>query len=109
MIKKTITSGLLAILAATSAAPAFAADPAVPSAASNRGYTTAETTIGTLLDDPEAKAIIDKHMPGFSGNPQVEMAKGMTFQQIQQFVPDQISADAIAKIDTDLAKLPPKK
>jgi hypothetical protein len=91
--------------AAASASPAIADGPAA-AAPAGRGYSTAKTSIGTLLADPDAKVIIDKHMPGFSTSPQIEMAKGMTFQQIQQFAPDRISAEAIARIDADLAKLP---
>lgn len=81
--------------------PALAAEPTP--------YNTADTPIGTLLDDPAAKAVLDKHMPGFSGNPQVAMARSMTFKQVQSMAPDQIPADALAKIDADLAKLPVKK
>jgi hypothetical protein len=91
---------------AATTAPAFAADPA-PAAAAH--YSASNTDIGTLLDDPAAKAVLDKHMPGFSTNPQIDMARAMTLAQIQSFAPDQISADTIAKIDADLAKLPAKK
>jgi hypothetical protein len=43
---------------------------------------TLDTTFGTLLDDPRAKAVIDKHLPGVSTNPMVAMAKGMTINMI---------------------------
>lgn len=99
-MRTVLAAGLLG-LSAIVAVPAIAADAAP--------YTTAETPIGTLLDDPAAKAVIDKHIPGFSGNPQVAMARAMTFQQIQSLAPDQISAESITKIDADLAKLPVKK
>ena len=88
------------IATATLSAPVLAADAKVMS--------TTETTIGDLLANPDSKAIVDKYMPGFSGNPQVEMAKGMTFKQIQQFAPDQIKDELLAKIDADLTKLPAK-
>ena len=88
------------IATATLSAPVLAADAKVMS--------TADTTIGDLLANPDSKAIVDKYMPGFSGNPQIEMAKGMTFKQIQQFAPDQIKDELLAKIDADLTKLPAK-
>src|SRR6185369_12808221 len=47
------------VLAVEAKAPAAA--PA-PDAAKARHYTTADTEIGTLLDDPEAKAIIAKNI-----------------------------------------------
>ena len=88
------------IATSTLSAPVLAADAKVMS--------TAETTIGDLLANPDSKAIVDKYMPGFSGNPQIEMAKGTTFKQIQQFAPDQIKDELLAKIDADLTKLPAK-
>lgn len=97
-MRKFLIAGMLATAAIS--APAFAADA---------GYTTADTSIGTLLDDAAAKAIVDKYMPGFSGNPQIDMARGMTLKQIQQFAPDQIKDEILAKIDADLSKLPVKK
>ncbi|MCW1402674.1 hypothetical protein OKA06_10140 [Novosphingobium sp. MW5] len=93
MLRKVLLAGLLAV----SSAPAMAAP-----------YTTADTTIGTLVDDAAAKAVLEKHMPGFSANPQLEMAKGMTLKQIQGFAPDMIKDEVLAKIDADLAKLPAK-
>lgn len=43
---------------------------------------TLDTTLGTLLNDPNAKAILEKYLPGISKNPMVEMAKGMTLNMI---------------------------
>jgi len=43
---------------------------------------TLDTTLGTILDDPRAKAVLDKHLPGVSSNPLVGMAKGMTLNMI---------------------------
>jgi para-nitrobenzyl esterase len=103
-----LRNALVACLLATAAvsAPAHAAAPA-PAAATH--YTAAVTEIGTLLDDPASKAVLDKNLPGFSSTPQIDMARGMTLAQVQQFAPDQITDAALAKIDADLAKLPPKK
>lgn len=95
-----------AALAATAltAAPALAAD-----AAAKPAYSTAETSIGDLVANPETKAIFDKYLPGVSGNDQFEMAKAMTLRQVQSYAPDQFTDEALAKIDADLAKLPAKK
>ena len=43
---------------------------------------TLDTKFGTILDDPRAKAVLDKHLPGVSSNPLVGMAKGMTLNMI---------------------------
>lgn len=84
---------------------AQAAAPATPAASH---YTTADTDIGTLLDDPASKAVLDKDIPGFSGNPQVAMARSMTLQQVQQYDPASLPDELLAKVDADLAKLPAK-
>jgi hypothetical protein len=43
---------------------------------------TLETTFGALLDDPRAKAVLDKHLPGVSSNPMVAMVRGMTLNML---------------------------
>jgi len=99
MLRITLASLALAV----TAVPAFAAD--APAAASN---STADSTIGDLIDNPATKAILDKYFPGMSTNPQIDMARGMTLKQIQQFQPDSITDEKLALVDADLAKLPPK-
>ncbi len=43
---------------------------------------TLDTKFGTLLENPQAKAIVDKYLPGVSTNPMVAMVKGMTLKSI---------------------------
>ena len=43
---------------------------------------TLDTPLGTLLDDPQAKAVIDQYIPGASSNPLIGMAKGMSLRTI---------------------------
>ncbi len=43
---------------------------------------TLDTTLGALLDDPQARAVIDQYLPGASSNPMVAMAKGMSLRMI---------------------------
>ena len=43
---------------------------------------TLDTTLGTLLDDPQAKAVLDSYLPGISSNPLAAMAKGMSLKMI---------------------------
>lgn len=95
-------------LAMAQAKPAAAAPAAAPAAAATP-YTTAETPIGTLLDDPAAKAILVKHVPGLVGNAQIDMARSMTLKAIQGYAGDALSDAKLADIDYDLAKLAAKK
>jgi len=46
---------------------------------------TLDTTLGTLLDDPQAKAVIDQYIPGASSNPLIAMAKGMSLKMVLSF------------------------
>jgi len=43
---------------------------------------TLDTPIGTLLDNPQAKAIVEQYVPGASTNPMVAMVKGMTINMV---------------------------
>lgn len=70
--------------------------------------TTTDTDIGALIDSPQAKAVLDKYLPGFTANDQIQMARSMTLRAIQQYSPDTITDDKLAKIDADLAALDKK-
>lgn len=104
----------LMAVAALLAAPATMANaqiakaPGVPVAASAGHYTTGSTEIGTLLDDPAAKAVIEKHIPGMTTNEQIDMARGMTLKDVQQYSPDAVTDKVLAAIDADFAKMPAK-
>jgi para-nitrobenzyl esterase len=92
--------------AAPAAPAASSAAPAVSSSATAHAkYSTNETEIGTLLDDPIAKAIIEKNIPGFTTNDQVDMARAMTLKQVQQYAPDDVTDAVLAKIDAEFAAL----
>jgi hypothetical protein len=99
------------IIAAALAAslPLTSAMAQAPAAASHAVYSTDNTDIGTLLDDPIAHAIVDKHLPGVLSGDQIDMARSLTLKAIQQYAPDKISDKALADIDADFVKLPPKK
>lgn len=94
----------IALLSLTTAAYAESPAPSTPPA-----YSTAETDIGTLLDDAATRAILDKHIPEFTANEQVEMARPMTLRAIQQFAADMLTDAKLAAIDAELAALPAKK
>ena len=95
MMKQLI---LAATVLAMAPLPAFA----------QTAYSSSTTEIGTLLDDPAAKAILERHVPGMTTNDQVDMARSMTLKDIQQYSPDQITDKVLTEIDADLAKLKAK-
>lgn len=104
MLRNTLIVALVAMSPAAVAAQSTS-QPAAEQAKPAAKLSTADTSIGDLIDNPASKAVVDKHMPGFSSNPQVEMARGMTLRAIQPMVPDQIKAETLDKIDEELAKL----
>ena len=86
---------------------ALAQTPSTAAAAQH--YSTSDTDIGTLLDDPAAHAIVDKYLPGVLSGDQIDMARSMTLKAIQPYAADRISDKALADIDLEFAKLPVKK
>lgn len=85
-----------------------AAEP-VTASASTAAFSTSTSSIGSLLDNPATKAILTKYLPDLVSNPQIEMARGMTLKQIQSYASDTVTDEVLAKIDTDLAKVPAPK
>lgn len=68
-------------------------------------YSISDTDIGTLLDDPSSRAIIDKHIPGFSARDQIDQARSFTLTFVQGF-PQAAITDAMLKdIQADFDKL----
>jgi para-nitrobenzyl esterase len=101
---------LAAVLALTLGSPAaFAQAPQAAPAAGAEHYSTSATPIGTLLDDPAAKAVLTKYIPDTVNNPQIDMARSMTLKDTQQYAPDSMTDAVLAKIDAELALLPAKK
>lgn len=88
--------------------PATALAETVPAPATVSGYNVENTTIGTLLDDPAAKAVLDKHLPAFMASGRTDAARGLTLKTLQQYAPDMFSDKALADIQVDLSKLPVK-
>ncbi len=43
---------------------------------------TLDTQLGTILDQPQAKTILDQYLPGVSTNPMVGMVRGLTINMI---------------------------
>ena len=91
------------------AAPAAALAQQAPTAAAAVHYTTADTDLGTLLDDPASKAVLNKYIAQMIGNDQISAARSLTLKALQQYAGDTLTDETLAKIDADLAKLPSKK
>jgi hypothetical protein len=43
---------------------------------------TLDSTLGEIVDNPQAKAVLDKQIPGVATHPMFAMARGMTLNTI---------------------------
>lgn len=85
-------------------AAAVAAHAETPPAATKTkvAYKVQDTDLDTMLDAPAAKAILLKYTPEIVNNSQIEMGRGMTLSQLQQFAGDQLTNEKLAKIQANL-------
>jgi hypothetical protein len=68
---------------------------------------TLDTTLGTLLDDPKAKVVLEKYLPGISSNPMIAMVKGMSLTNllaIPQAAQFGLTKDKVDKILVEVNK-----
>jgi hypothetical protein len=73
--------------------------------ADKTAYSISETDIGTLLDDAQARAILDKHIPGFSSRDQIDQARPFTLTFIKNFPEAGISDEVLKSIQADFDRL----
>ncbi|MGT2515932.1 carboxylesterase/lipase family protein [Sphingomonas panni] len=82
---------------------------ALAAAKASGRYTTLTTPIGELLDNPATRSVLERHVPAFLKNPQLDMARGTTLYGLQTYLPDQFTDALLATIDRDLAAVPVRK
>lgn len=100
---KDIMKNLILLCAALAAFAPASADAAAARKASR--YNSSTTTIGTLLDDPRARVIVDRHIPNMSTDSRIIFARSLTLKGIQRFSQGKITDKQLAAVDADLARL----
>ena len=101
-MRSILTAALIAV-----AAPfAFVAGPVAAEAPAAGGFSVETTDLGTLLDNPGAKAVLVKHLPSLVENEQIQMARSLTLKQLQQYTGDGLTDEKLAAVQADLDKLP---
>lgn len=108
-MRKVLYSVALAAMAGS--LPLLSA-PALAQAAPAEGdrYSVSKTLVGTLLDDPAAAAVLEKMIPTVYANPMFQDAgRALSLKDIQQYEPEVLNDDNLAKIQAELDKLPVKK
>jgi hypothetical protein len=74
--------------------------------AGSRARFTAETKLGEILDNPQAKAVMAKHYPEMAtAGPLLRMGRGLTLKQISAFPQAKMSPERLETIVTDLQRL----
>ena len=64
-----------------------------------------ESTIRELVAHDDAYVVLEKHLPGFSGHPQLGMLMGMSLVQVSGFAPNRFPQKAVHAIANDLQAL----
>lgn len=65
---------------------------------------SAQSTVSTILKNPEAVTILEEYLPGASADPKLKMAKMLTLEKISKLTPD-LSPEILVKIDERLRAL----
>ena len=69
-------------------------------------YNSLITPIGTLLDDPAAKAVLERHIPDVVHSDKINMARGVTLDALKSYMPQMLTDKTLQEIDGELAALP---
>lgn len=87
------------------AVPAFA-QPAAAAHQQPGHYSVTETLVGKLLDDPAAAEILERMIPTVYANELFQTAgRELTLKAIQQYEPDLLSDDNLARIQAEFDKI----
>ena len=98
-----------ALAAATTLSMPAMASAQGTTAAQPAHYSVANTPVGKLLDDPAANAILKKMIPTVYANDMFQtQGRDLTLKAIQQYEPDALSDENLAKIQAELDKIPAK-
>jgi len=62
-----------------------------------------DSTVKELLANEAARAILDRHVPGFTSNPQISFAQSFTLTQVAGFDKQAFNEDVLRAIAADLA------
>lgn len=64
-----------------------------------------QSKLGDLLENDQAAAILEKHIPGISTHPQIGMGKGFPLAVVANFSGGLITQEMLQAVDADFAAL----
>lgn len=67
---------------------------------------SADMTVGELLENPSTRAVVLAHIPAFASLP-IDAVARRPLRAVRPLAPQVVSAEALARVDADLRKLPP--
>lgn len=65
---------------------------------------TVDATIGELLDDARARAVLEEYLPELLEGGQIDQARNLSLRSLQMFAPDVISDALLADVDQALVR-----
>jgi acetyl esterase/lipase len=103
----TMTALLMAAHSvSTRAQPSASAQPAVAPSRGESAKLTVDSTIGELLDNPAARAVLERHVPVIVSSPQIAQARTASLRSIQVYAPMLLTDERLRAIDEELARTP---
>lgn len=78
---------------------------AAPAGGTAKAVLSTNSKLKDLFASTQAKAVLDKHLPGLTTSPEVEQALEMSLREIAPYAPDFFTDEALRLVDEDLAKL----
>ena len=67
---------------------------------------TSRTTVRELMGNPQARAIVDRHVPGASSHPQLYEAMYMTLGEVATYPESGLTQTKLQALLADLATIP---
>jgi hypothetical protein len=107
-MRKTAVTALL-VMPILLAFGAQAQEATAPSPTPAPYYSTSTSKIGDLLANPETKAVLEQDIPKVIHDDRIGMGTGMTLKEIQPYAGPDLTDEILAKVDSDLAKVPGPK
>ena len=104
------TFHVLILAALTAATPAVLTRAIGAEAAAAAAHYSVETTlVGKMRDDPAVNALLKKMIPSVYNNEMFQsMGRDLTLKAIQQYEPEALSDENLAKLQAELDKIPAK-
>src|SRR6266702_6116886 len=82
------------------------AQPERTASAAKPSYLTIDSTVGELLDNPAAKAVLQSEIPVIANSPKIDQARDISLVQMARYAPTVLTREKLAEINAALAKAP---